>query len=308
MKRLLTSAGAGIMLATLPGLAFAGYAKFWGGENVAAMLYAEHDIQATAFGLYVEDWRASHADAAIDTTSRKFRIKAGSKLNSATVARGEYRVNANDASPSLVLHSSSGPSIEARFDRVSGQADSGSSDVDTPEAIAENVEKEATEMRFFPANSATDIRAGNFVPRKGGRVFGSDLGDGKAHFADAELKIAGEMEGRFLDKTLPEGGQLVVYVSQPVCGSCNAGLQALADAYNVDVKVYQLGGAVTSGADAAADAAASAGKSLFEVRKAQTNVMLGEIGTGELRVGTWSGTTRRAQRLQADLVQAARCP
>lgn len=295
--------------ASVPFAAIAGsYQVRYGGDNVAAILVPEHDVQINAFGRVMQTVNPLVGETttrAVDVA--KFRNAIRRRLDASTVARAEYQPPSGGAT--VTIHSASGPSIRTAMDSGlrSIKSDTGSSsDPSSPEGMAQNIERDAEESSYFPKESTTEFRAKNIATAPGGKV--TVLDDFSKHYADAELKIARELETRFLDERLQPGGKLVVYVSQEVCGSCSANLDVLATEYDVDVEVYQLSSLKTISSIEQQEAARIAGRDLFGTRQAMTVYMFDEVQRGELEPGTWSASTRRAVRLGQDLDNYRICP
>jgi hypothetical protein len=280
------------------------YQSQYGGANVATILLPEHDAQAAAFGLYLQDiGPENETDTLLDNRARPFRNKVEAKLNGATIARAEYRLkSATVGEPMLIIHAASGPSIKGRYDRAKKRNGSGSSSDELEgKATRDNITHDAAEAPYYPPDTSQEIRARNFAPYEGGVIATREV-DGKlTHFADAELKIAGALEHGFLDGSIPRGGELVIYVNQEVCDSCRANLVKLAETYDVDVNVYHLAAKDTTGSAPMLREARIAGSDLLQARKLETQFMLKDAQSNDIHLGTWSSSMRRVERLERGL-------
>jgi hypothetical protein len=311
MKTRVTRAAIGLALALLPAASFAGELNSqYGGNNVAAILLAEHDTLLTATGLHLQEVGPIQPDDdLIGNQNNKFRSKLGAELNGRTLAYTEYRPPSQlQGEPTHKIHAVSGPSIETLVNREMSRTRPGSSDDELEgKATPENVQRDVAETEYYPPETEYEIRAKNFTPIPGNKVHTREVNGKLPNFADAEVKVAARIEEGLKDGTLARGGRFDMYVSKEVCTSCEENLRDIATEYDVDIDVYELAAADTESARPFFREARAAGRDLFEVRKVQTKYMFQDVAKGEVRLGSWSSSMRRVERLERELEDLRIC-
>jgi hypothetical protein len=167
------------------------------------------------------------------------------KTAASTVAYFEYTPPGEERP--VRVHARSGRSVRFTLDQLArrGEATSGGSGTDTSasgreEAIRSDEAQDLNESRLYPPDTPEDIRARIRRPVPGGVVEVRAVDGSYDHFADAELKALREYEYLFAERQLQPGGRLVGYVSQTVCPSCSANIDAFASKYGVTGTVYAL--------------------------------------------------------------------
>lgn len=180
--------------------------------------------------------------------SPKFVTTLQRKVFSATVATFDYTPNGAGAAP-LRIHARSGKSLDATLGDIVRHQTPGATSGSTSEAgerVSEGeVLADADDARFYPRSS--DIRATNLQKRDIWVVEPSPEADGPnvarvIHGTDAELKALRQLEYEFEKNPALQqaGGRLTGFVSQEVCHSCRAALDAFSSRYNVDITVHYL--------------------------------------------------------------------
>jgi hypothetical protein len=180
--------------------------------------------------------------------SPKFVTTLQRKVFSSTVATFDYTPNGASAAP-LRIHARSGKSLDATLGDIVRHQTPGATSGSTSEAgerVSEGeVLADADDARFYPVSP--DIRATNLQKKDIWVVEPSPEADGPhvariIHGTDAELKALRQLEYEFEKNPALQqaGGKLTGYVSQEVCHSCRAALDAFGSRYNVDITVHYL--------------------------------------------------------------------
>ncbi|QDE38102.1 hypothetical protein FIV34_02260 [Luteibacter pinisoli] len=221
-----------------------------GGHTVALLAHDAH-VHTEAFrkAVLLSDRVVPFKDAPVAIrNSSKFMTAVRRKVFSSTVSTFDYTPNSGGAAP-LRIHARSGKSLDATLgDIVRHQTrdKSGGSTSEAGARVSDNeVAADAEDARFYPTTS--DIRATN-LQKKDIWVVEPSPEAGPAnvskiiHGTDAELKTLRQLEHEFeRNPALKQaGGKLVGYVSQEVCHSCRAALDAFSEKYNVDITVHYL--------------------------------------------------------------------
>lgn len=211
-----------------------------GEGNIAALLERDANDFADAVGKAVLDFSPS------PLPSKTF-VKLRSKVQDATLVRIEYTYEKDGKTVTRVYHGRSGHSLRTIFDRVPkkpGSSDSGTESpaTDSSDATgvveADDIAMDAAEAKYYPAETAFDLRARK-LPASTSRLEASVV-DGMDHSWDAELKTLRRIEYDIEKKIVPRGGRVIGYVSKTVCESCRKAIDAFARIFDADGTIYQL--------------------------------------------------------------------
>lgn len=242
MRAALFHRALGLLLAAACSLAHAqGISLERGSGYVQSVLRQEADVFARA----MRQGQLEEAQRTGVEMSGRVLSRLRQKMTAATIAYFEYTPPGEHRA--VRVHARSGRSVRATLDQLArrGDATSGGSGTDTSasgreEAIRSDEAQDLSESRLYPPDTPEDIRARIRRPVPGGVVEVRAVDGSYDHFADAELKALREYEHMFAEGHLKPGGRLVGYVSQTVCPSCSANIEAFASKYEVTGTVYAL--------------------------------------------------------------------
>ncbi|WP_146171488.1 hypothetical protein [Luteibacter sp. OK325] len=220
-----------------------------GGPGIEGTLFSDSKLFADAFRTIIVEKKL----AAGGNSGRWGKLR--SDVHSATVSRMTYSYSRNGRTFTRTYHARSGPAMEVVLARnkligVDGNAVSGTSGTSgtsgsesegsRPYSMSEeDIAKDFSERKYYPADTPTDIRVRNLAPVDDGIVRSSGK-EAAIHSADAELKIFRQIEKDVAEGAVEAGGTLTGYVSKAVCPSCTAAAENLAEEYGIDGTIHQL--------------------------------------------------------------------
>lgn len=139
--------------------------------------------------------------------------------------------------------------------------------------------KDAEESQHYPPDTFENVRVRNLNPR-GSTV---NITTNQYHRTrDAELKALRHIELDIRQKTIPEGGRITAYVSQPPCDSCANAIRNFGQQYRVSGNVYHLVPPAKNGSPVSPEIAESnrAAKNYFNAR---VNAIRKGLKTGNVK-------------------------
>ncbi len=235
-----------LLLAAMPWLACAGVIDIEKGEGsfVVDLLDAEGRLHVDAMQAMLILERPTMANQG----TRTFFKAISGRMHGATLARIDYSYETNGMTHVRTYHARSGRSMALIADIVSAKHGRGASsatesgDTDTPSVdsgVTDDVTRDAGEAIFYPPDTPTNVRVAA-LPDDASPIESVDIGDGKSHATDAEVKIARRLDADIQQGVVPRNGKVTGYVSKTVCESCRNALDELAMRHDIDGTVYQL--------------------------------------------------------------------
>lgn len=235
-----------LFLAAMPWMACAGVIDIEKGEGpfVVDLLDAEGRLHVDAMQAMLLRDRPTM----VKQGTRRFFKNISGRIHGATLARIDYSYEKNGSTHVRSYHARSGRSMAVIADLAYAKSNQGGSsatesgDTDTPSVdsgVADDVARDAGEAIFYPADTPTNVRVAA-LPDTASPIESVDIGDGKSHATDAEIKIARRIDADIQQGVVPRNGKLTGYVSKTVCESCRNALGELAMRHDIDGTVYHL--------------------------------------------------------------------
>lgn len=235
-----------LFLAAMPWRVSAGVIDIEKGEGPFVV-----DLLDAEGRLYVDAMQAMllrERPAMVKSGTRRFFKNISGRMHGATLARIDYSYEMNGSTHVRSYHARSGRSMAVIADLASAKSSQGGSsatesgDTDAPSVdsgVTDDAARDAGEAVFYPDDTPTNVRVAA-LPDDASPIESVDIGDGKSHATDAEIKIARRIDADIQQGMVPGHGKLTGYVSKTVCESCRSALDDLAMRHDIDGTVYHL--------------------------------------------------------------------
>lgn len=291
-----------LFLVAMPWLASAGVIDIEKAEHKFVVSQLNSDAR-----MYVDAMQSkllSDERDLLKTRTRRFFKDIGGRMHGATLARLKYSYEKNGSIHARTYHARSGRSMAviAKTNQSGSSAtESGDTDAssvaDVIDDATRDAARDADEAIFYPPDTPDDVRVAA-LPAEASSIESVDIGDGKSHATDAEIKIARRIDADIQQGVVPGHGKLTGYVSKTVCESCRNALNELARRHDINGKIYQLiepepamqgNGGVKASPDLSTPLGRSqeASRQLKALRSSYANATLGKKSSTEL-LSNWA--------------------
>jgi hypothetical protein len=198
-----------------------------GAGNIAGILGREAQYHVDAVLMAIADNRA--------VVANEFQMNnLRARIRGVTVGRFEYTYQINGKEFTRVYHARSGRSVRGMVGDSKYSSGGTSSEPGGSGTIWEDIERDAREGMFYPADTPENVRAANLRPIKNSGVVSSGVK------SDAELKALRSIQTDIVNGRVPPGGKLTAYVTKAPCPSCEEVIRVFAGEYKVNGNVFHM--------------------------------------------------------------------